>query len=183
MGPWSGGRLCHLGEPIDEKTKTKIPPCNYDAAAAVAAAATSFPARFRLEVDLQLLCSVSNPMKSYLLASSSLSFSKLITCGKCVPVETTRPSYPDICAVEHPQVFRDLSRHGKARSAVAMRRRQRMTTSEMKSFGTTCCAALQIRDQQCRWQDSICWQLLRSRVNKRSTETGITRKTVERQRA
>ena len=125
----------------------------YAAAAAVAAAATSFPARFPPEVDLQLLCSFSNAMKSYLLASSSLSSSKLITCERCVPVETTRPSYPDICAVEHSQVFRDLSRHGKARSAVAMRRRRRMTTSEMKSFGSTSCAALQTRDQQNQGQD------------------------------
>ena len=109
----------------------------FDAAAAVAAAATSFPARFQAEVDLQLLCSFSNAMKSYLLASSSLSSFKLITCGRCVPVETTRPSYADICAVEHSQVFHDLSRHGNSRSAVAMRRRRRMTTSEMKSFGTT----------------------------------------------
>ena len=171
------------GEPIDEKTKTKIPPCNYDAAAAVAAAATSFPARSPPEVDLQLLCSFSNAMKSHLLASSSLSSSKLITCGRCVPVETTRPSYPDICAVEHPQVFHDLSRHGKARSAVAMRRRRRMTTSEMKSFGTTCCAALQTRDQQNQGQDSDCWEHLRSRVNKRPTETRITRKTLERKPA
>ena len=70
-------------------------------------------------------------------ATSSLSSSKLITCRRCVPVKTARPSYPDICADEHSQVFHDLSRHGKAPSAVAVRRRQRMTTSEMTPFGTS----------------------------------------------